>query len=100
MQVKSLAGVALVALLAFGPVHQAFAAGRVLLVEAVKQRNVTTVRTLLKQQPASVNAAEPDGTTALHVATDQDDLATVELLVRAGANVKATNRYGVTPLYS
>jgi ankyrin repeat protein len=36
--------------------------------------------------------------TALHWAAYQDDLAIVELLVRAGANVRTANRYGVTPL--
>lgn len=100
MQVKRTAGAVLLALLALGPAQPVFAAGAVPLVDAVRQRNATALRTLLKQQPASVNVAEPDGTTALHLATDHDDLATAELLVRAGANVKAKNRYGVTPLYS
>ena len=45
-------------------------------------------------------SATADGTTPLHVATDIDDLATAQLLLRAGANVKAANRYGVTPMYS
>jgi len=57
------------------------------------------VRVLLKQ-PGAVNVGEADGTTPLHWATDRDDLTTAELLVRAGADVKAVNRYGVTPLYS
>lgn len=40
----------------------------------------------------------PDGTTELHQAVYRDDLPTVERLLRAGADVKVANRYGVTPL--
>ncbi len=69
------------------------------LLDAVKSGDTAAVRALLKQ-PNSANVGEADGTTALHWATDRDDLATAELLIRAGANVKAVNRYGVTPLYS
>ena len=36
--------------------------------------------------------------TALHWAVYHDDLPTATLLVKAGANAKAANRYGVTPL--
>ena len=36
--------------------------------------------------------------TALHWAAHHDDLETAKALVDAGANVKAENRYGVTPL--
>jgi uncharacterized protein len=39
-----------------------------------------------------------DGTTDLHRAAHRDDVAAVEELIRAGADVKAANRYGVTPL--
>ena len=45
-----------------------------------------------------INAAQVDGTTALHWAAYHDDAETVALLVRAGANVNAVNRYGVPPL--
>jgi len=52
---------------------------------------------------SSLNAAdpthaEPDGTTPLHWAVEQDRLDTVQELLKAGANVNAKNRYGVTPL--
>lgn len=70
------------------------------LVDAAKNGDVAAVRSLLAKQPGSVNVASPDGTTALHWATDRDDLATARLLIRAGADVKAENRYGVTPMYS
>ena len=56
------------------------------------------------QQPArqvaatAVNTVERDGTTALHRAAQNNDLEVAEKLVRAGADVKAKNRYGVAPL--
>ena len=52
----------------------------------------------LIQRHADVNAPEGDGTTALHWAARQNDLEIVDLLLGAGAQVKAANRYGVTPL--
>jgi ankyrin repeat protein len=67
------------------------------LVEAVKKGDSAAVRQLLRQK-VDVNAAEADGTTALHWAVNRDDLETTKLLLGAGANVEATNRYGITPL--
>ena len=55
------------------------------------------VQTLM-QQKADVNAAQVDGATALHWAVYRDDLELADVLIRAGANVKAANREGVTPL--
>ena len=52
----------------------------------------------LLQQKADVNAPQVDGATALHWAVYRDDLEMADLLIRAGANVKAANREGVTPL--
>jgi ankyrin repeat protein len=43
-------------------------------------------------------AAEPDGTTPLHWAVRANDLGAVNKLLAAGADAKAANRYGVTPL--
>ncbi|MFQ5956049.1 MAG: ankyrin repeat domain-containing protein [Kiloniellales bacterium] len=67
------------------------------LADAAEKMDRASIRTLL-QQTIDVNAPQIDGMTALHWATYQDDLETVELLVRAGGNVEAVNRYGVTPL--
>jgi uncharacterized protein len=47
---------------------------------------------------ADVNAAQADGTTALHWAVHYDDLATTIALIASGANASATNHYGVPPL--
>jgi ankyrin repeat protein len=76
-----------------------YAAGGSVITQAVRKGDVAAVRALVKT-PAAANAADADGTTALHWAADRDDLAIAEMLVRAGANVKAVNRYGVTPMYS
>src|SRR2546425_5158065 len=73
------------------------AAADVKLIDAVKKADVQTVNVLLKQH-VNVNAQAPDGTTALHWAVNHDDLTIAKLLIAAGANVKATNDYGMAPL--
>ncbi len=67
-------------------------------MKVADQGGDTATLALLKQH-ADVNAPEADGTTALHWAARQDDLDMADRLIKAGANVKAANRYGVTPLY-
>ena len=73
------------------------AAPAIPIVDAAKAEDASAVRALLEQQ-ADVNAAEVDGTTALHWAAYQGDVETARLLLAAGASTGATNRYGVTPL--
>src|SRR5262245_27889253 len=67
------------------------------LVDAVKKGDAQAIRALLKD-PKRVNEQAVDGSTALQWAVHRDDLATTELLLRAGADVKAVNRYGVSAL--
>jgi uncharacterized protein len=75
----------------------AFADASTPLIDEVKSGNQAGVRARL-QQKADVNAAEPDGTTALHWAVRADDLDVTRMLLRAGADPRRANRYGVTPL--
>jgi ankyrin repeat protein len=67
------------------------------VADAAMKGNKDDVRALV-QRKADVNAPQSDGTTALHWAVRADDLATADLLIRAGANVSAANRDGATPL--
>ena len=71
------------------------------LIEAVKNRDLESVRALLKQRPArvDVNATQGDGATALHWAAHRDDLAIANLLIRAGARANVANDLGATPLH-
>src|SRR5580693_6538203 len=58
-------------------------------------------RDILRSLPAdreNINTPQPDGTTALHWAVRRDDLAAADALIKAGADVKAANRYGITPI--
>src|SRR5215469_1199452 len=48
--------------------------------------------------PGGQSTPLPDGSTPLHWAVRHDDLQTANSLIGSGANVNATNRYGVTPL--
>jgi ankyrin repeat protein len=67
------------------------------LIDAVKKQDAKTVASLLKQH-VDVNATEADGFTALHWAAQRDNLELADLLIGAGANVKAASRYNITPL--
>src|SRR5438132_4524781 len=67
------------------------------LVDAVKSGDRSAALALL-QQKVNVNTPESDGTTALHWAVQKDDVDLVDRLIKAGANVKAKNDYGSTPM--
>lgn len=67
------------------------------LADAEMNRDTVTVRALLTRK-VDVNQAQPDGTTALHWAARWDDVDSADLLLRAGANVEAVNRFGLRPL--
>jgi uncharacterized protein len=84
-------------LLVGGMTAVVWAAGPAGLVEAVKNGDRTAAKTLLDKR-ADANAAEADGTTALHWAVQQNDAEMVDALLRAGAHATAANRYGVQPL--
>jgi ankyrin repeat protein len=65
--------------------------------DAAERRDAATLRKLISQR-ARINDPQPDGTTALHWAAHWNDLESFTLLLRAGADAKAVNRYGATPL--
>ena len=69
------------------------------LVDAARDGDTAAVRVLLAQG-AGVDAAEGDGTRALHWASYRDDIETVGLLLDAGADVDVTNDLGATPLWT
>jgi len=67
------------------------------VADAAMRGDREAVRVALARK-ADVNAAQIDGSTALHWAVERDDLDMVDQLIRAGARVAARTREGVTPL--
>lgn len=67
------------------------------LVDALKNRDMTTVRTLLRSK-VDVNVARGDGATALHWAVQWNDVETARALIAQGANVNEQTDLGVAPL--
>jgi uncharacterized protein len=75
------------------------APGTASVADAAMQRDAAMVRTLLKQA-ADVNGAQGDGMTALHWAASNGDAELAQMLVYAGANLRATTRINAyTPLF-
>lgn len=66
------------------------------LVEAARTGDDTRAMGLL--QSANVNQKAADGTTALHWAVYHNDVGLIDRLLAAGADAKAQNDYGATPL--
>jgi ankyrin repeat protein len=67
------------------------------LVDAVKGGDRAAALALLTRR-VNPNVPEPDGTTALDWAVRQNDSDLADRLIRAGADVKLVNRYGINAL--
>ncbi|HTW64370.1 MAG TPA: ankyrin repeat domain-containing protein [Bryobacteraceae bacterium] len=72
-------------------------AGNTTVADAAQNRDIPALQELLRQH-ANVNAAQPDGTTALHWAAHWNDPEMTGILLKAGADAKAVNHYGASPL--
>src|SRR5207237_6630348 len=69
------------------------------VADAAMRNDLEAVRSLLKQA-ADANSSQGDGMTALHWAATNGNAEMAQLLIYAGATVKATTRIGAyTPLY-
>src|SRR5438067_76638 len=92
LRTTSLVGILIIAL-----ATSAFAAD-VRLADAAKLGDIDAVRSLLKER-ANVYEAQGDGMTPLHWAVYTNNFDVAQLLVKAGANVKAVTRLdSSTPL--
>jgi len=86
---------AVVAALALAGGRAALAASDV--ADAVMRQDPARVQALLRAH-ADVNAAQPDGSTALHWAADYGDARTAAALIAAGAHPNVRTDTGMTPL--
>src|SRR5678815_3629632 len=68
------------------------------LLDAAEAGDRATALKLLAAKGTNVNAAGPDGTTAIMYAAANDDLELVRALIKAGANVKLKNQFGTSAI--
>lgn len=66
------------------------------LIEHIKAGDLTAATALLNEP----DVTSQDGTTALHWAVNDANLAAVKLLLEHGANPSLANRYGAAPLFT
>jgi len=97
MGLVRLGSVAIISVLLAGSAAVLSAAQDSRLADAVRNGDMSSVQTLLKQH-VDVNTQQADGMTALLWAAHNDDVAAANLLIRAGASAKLVNRYGIAPL--
>lgn len=71
----------------------------VLLATAAMNRDFDTVRALLAERGADVNAMGPFETPALHWIVRVEDLELTQRILDAGANPNLANAYGLLPLH-
>ncbi len=90
------AGVLGAALLTLGAT--AAAAAPETLVDLIRDGNREAVLAAITSPDIDLNAAEPDGSTALLWATYKVDHELVRALLKAGAKANVTNHYGSSPL--
>jgi ankyrin repeat protein len=68
------------------------------LLDAAESGDRTTALRLLATKGTNVNAAGPDGTTAIMYAAANDDIELVRALIKAGANPKLKNQFGTSAI--
>jgi ankyrin repeat protein len=83
----------------FGPLGAAsLRAADERLIAAASQGDVKAIRLLITQR-VDVNAADADGTTALHKAVWAAEPEIVDALLKAGAKPTTANAFAMTPVY-
>src|SRR5262245_60784904 len=65
------------------------------LGDAARRGDADAVKAMLGSKSVDVNATAADGSTALEWAVQRDNAPMVHALIRAGANVRAANAFGV-----
>ena len=66
--------------------------------DAIKQGNTEQVKAILKCEKVKINLQDENGTTALHHAFGQNNIALAKWLIEQGADIKKKNSFGATPL--
>jgi uncharacterized protein len=67
--------------------------------QSMLNSDLAGVKAIIKQRPKILFETNKNGFTILHLAATEDEIEIQTILIQAGANVNAKNKYGATPLH-
>ena len=73
--------------------------GKTALHFAAEQRNFDIIKLLIVKGKADVNAKDIDGYTSLYIASGNEDINSMEYLLKNGAKIDEPNEDRETPLF-
>jgi ankyrin repeat protein len=86
-------------LVAASPDNTSIANAQERFFQSMLNSDLLGVKAIIKQRPKILFETNKNGFTILHLAATEDEIEIQTILIQAGANVNAKNKYGATPLH-
>lgn len=70
------------------------------VIDRIKEGNLEKFKSLIQSDPTIINKiVNEEGDTPLHIACLEEKIDLVELLIKRGADINASNKSGLSPLH-
>ena len=88
-----------VELLEMLPVETPMTSTSSLIHKAAKDGSISTLKTLIHENPASINSLDDREMAPLHYASQSDQIDAMEMLIEAGADVNVRGSGNIVPIH-